>query len=369
MRLTAKSLVVALAAAGMTLGGCDPDKPVVPEKLKVGFIYVTTPGDAGWTYAHDQGRKAVALKFPDTVETKYLENIPEDPVKVAEAIDSLVKDGFKLIFTTSFGFMDGTVEAAKRHTDVKFEHCSGYKRDTNLATYFAREYQARYLTGIVAGKMVPAGAKLGYVAAMGIPEVVRGINAYTLGVRSVNPTATVHVEFTKTWYGPEAETAAAKKLLDAGAELMAQHQDSTATVEQARQRGKYAIGYDTDMSSFAPDTVLTSAIFNWGPYYISRVEAVLDDKWESQDYWGGLETGAVGLAPFNSKVPEDVKKLVADVEAKMKAKSFDAFDAVDAAIKKQDGTEWIAKGQSMTDAEKLSSTTFVEGVVGTLPTP
>lgn len=367
MRLTAKSLVVALAAAGMVLGGCSDPPPKPPEKLKVGFVYITSTGDGGWTYAHDQGRKAVALKFPDTVETKYVENVPEKEADITAALDALVKDGFKLIFTTSFGFMDPTVNAAKRYPDVRFEHCSGYKRESNLATYFAREYQARYLTGIVAGKMVPAGAKLGYVAAMGIPEVVRGINAYTLGVRSVNPTATVHVEFTTTWLDMPRETAAAKKLLDAGAELMAQHQDSIATVEQAKAYGKYAIGYDTDMNSFAPDTVLTSAIFNWGPYYISRVQAMLDGKWESQDYWGGLETGSVALAPFNSKVPEDVKKLVGEVEAKMKAGSFDAFDAVDAPIKKQDGTEWIAKGQSMTDAEKLSSTTFVEGVVGKLP--
>ncbi|MGC4121663.1 MAG: BMP family ABC transporter substrate-binding protein [Myxococcales bacterium] len=355
------ALAAALSGTACSPPGGPPDAG--PEKLKVAFVYITTPGDYGWTYAHDQGRKEAAKSLTN-VEITYKDNVPEGPDAVP-VLDKLVADGNKLIFTTSYGYMDATLEAANKHKDVKFEHCSGYKTADNLANYFGRMYQARYLSGLVAGKMTK-GNKIGYVAAFPIPEVIRMLNAFTLGVRKVNPGATVQVEWTNTWYDPKLEGDAAQKLIDAGCDVLAQHQDSTAPVEKAKAAGIYAIGYNADMVPVAPDTVLTDPVWHWEVYYKERIKAVQDGTWTSQSWWGPISTGIVDIGPYGNQVPQEVKDLVATAKQDLVAKRFDVFWGP---LKKQDGTVWLNDGEKMTDPQMLSMNELVEGVVGTVPPP
>jgi basic membrane protein A len=354
------SMVVAVSLAGL-LTGCPEDKEEekkTEDPFKAGWVYISPPGDMGWTYAHDLGRLQVELDL-DNVKTSYKENVPEGTEAVA-AIEALVAEGNKIIFTTSWGYMDPTLEVANKYPGVKFEHCSGYKTSTNMANYFGRMYQVRYLTGIVAGSMTTAN-KIGFVAAFPLPEVVRGINAFTLGVRSVNPAAEVHVRWTCTWYDPTLEATAADALLDDGCDILAQHQDSTATAERANARGKYAIGYDSDTLSFVPNAILTSAIWHWGVYYKERVQAARAGTWTSQSYWGAASTGIAGLGAYNTVVPQQVRDAVETKRALIAAGTWDVFNGP---INKQDGTVWVAAGADISDPDKLSMSTFVEGVVG-----
>lgn len=352
-------LSILLTACGKqeTSGGTDK----AGEKFKVGFVYVGPVGDAGWTYAHDQGRKYLEEKMPD-VETMYVESVPEG-ADAERVLTDLAEKGCKVIFATSFGYMDPVQNVAAKYPDVTFLHCSGYKTAENVGTYFGRMYQARYLTGLVAGKMTKTNT-IGYVAAFPIPEVVRMINAFTLGVREVNPNAKVKVVWTNTWYNPAAEKEAAQSLLDAGADVIAQHQDTPGPQQAAEERGAYAIGYNTDMRKFAPKANLTSAIWNWGPYYYETVKAVREGTWKSEQYWGPMADGIVDIAPLSDAVPEDVKKLV---EEKKQAIIKGEFDVFSGPIKDQNGNVKVAKGQKMTDQELLSFDWFVEGVEGTIP--
>jgi basic membrane protein A len=352
-----------LVALGLSCGDDDQNNQTPTEKLKVAFVYIGTPGDAGWTYAHDLGVQKAAAEFTD-VEVSYKENVSEDLAGVTAAVDELVAKGNKLIFTTSFGFMDPTYAMAEKYPDVKFEHCSGYKTRENMASYFGRMYQARYLTGMVAGRMTTAN-KIGYVAAFPIPEVIRMLDAFTLGVRKVNPQATVEVMWTNTWYNPAVEGQTATALLDKGCDVLAQHQDSTATILAAQARGAMAIGYNSDMVGFAPDTVLTDPIWHWEVYYKDRIQAVKDGTWQSQSYWGSIATGIVDVGPYSSKVPQAVKDEVAAAKADLVAGTYDVFWGP---IKKQDGTLMVDQGAKMSDADMLSLMDLVEGVVGTVPT-
>ncbi len=359
MKLVKWSGLVAIALAGGLLAGCDDGGGNGTETTKAAWVYISQPGDLGWTYAHDQGRLQVELDVDD-VETTYVDSVAETAEALDPVLDDLVADGNDIIFTTSFGYMDPTEAAALRHPGVKFEHCSGYKSAANLANYFGRMYQARYLTGIVAGRMTTNG-QIGYVAAFPIPEVVRMINAFTLGVRSVNPTATVEVRWTCTWFDPALEAAAADALLADGCDLLAQHQDSTATAERAAAAGKWAIGYDSDTLSFVPNAILTSAIWHWGPYYARRVQAVKDGTWASHGYWGSIADGIVGVGAYNNAVTQAVKDEVAAKEAELVAGTWDVFYGP---IQKQDGSVWVAQGVDIPDGEKLSMMEFVEGVIG-----
>ena len=236
------------------------EAPPPPEKLKVAFVYVAPIGDMGWTWAHEQGRLMVEAQLD--VETAYIENVPEGP-DAERVIRDFAQKGYDLIFATSFGFMDPMVTVASEFPDKYFEHCSGYKTADNMATYFGRIYQPRFLSGLVAGKATETN-KIGYVAAFPIPEVIRGINAFTLGVREANPEATVNVVWTNTWFDPVLEKEAAEALLDQDCDVIAQHQDTTEPQKAAQERGMVSIGYDSDMSQFVGDTVLTSPIWNWG---------------------------------------------------------------------------------------------------------
>ena len=327
--------------------------------LKVAFVYVAPIGDLGWTYAHDQGRLYLEEQLEGGAETAFIENVPEGP-DAERVIRDFAQKGFDLIITTSFGYMEPTLTVAQEFPDTHFVHVSGFKTADNMSTLFGRIYQPRYLSGLVAGSMTESNT-IGYVAAFPIPEVIRGINAFTLGVREVNPDAEVRVVWTNTWFGPPEEKEAAEALLDLGADIIAQHQDTTEPQKAAAERGASSIGYNSDMRVFVGDSVLTSPVWNWGPAYVRFAEQARDDSWESAQYWGGMDDGIVGLAEFSPSVSADVAALVAEKQAAITAGETDVFCG---ALTGQNGVEFLADGQCMNDGQMLGMDWFVEGVVG-----
>jgi basic membrane protein A len=328
------------------------------KELQVGFIYVSPIGDAGWSYAHDQGRKHIEAM--DGVTTSYVEAVPEGPDSERVMLN-MARKNYDLIFATSYGYMDPMLKVAKQFPQVIFMHCSGFKTAPNMGNYFGRMYQARYLSGMVAGAMTKTKT-LGYVAAFPIPEVIRGINAFTLGAQAMNPDVTVRVVWTKTWYDPGREKDAANSLLDVGADVVTQHQDSPATQEAAQQKGVYSIGYNSDMSAFAPQAHLCAPIWNWGPFYQEIVEQVRQGTWQSASYWYGLEKGIVNLSPISDVVPTAVKERVSNEKQAIASGQFKVFAGP---IKDQAGTVRIAAGTVASDQELLGMTWFVAGVIGT----
>lgn len=350
MRKLLAACLLALSLAGFAHAA---DKP-----FQVGFIYVSPIGDAGWSWAHDQGR--LALKDIPGVETFYQEAVPEGPDS-ERIIANMARKGADMIFATSYGYMDPLNKVAKQFPKTTFMHCSGFKRESpNVGTYFGRIYQPRYLTGIVAGSMTKKNV-IGYVAAFPIPEVIRGINAFTLGVRAVNPKAEVRVVWTKTWYDPATEKEAAKSLLDVGADVIAQHQDSPGPQQAAEERGVWSIGYNSDMTKFAPKAHLTAAVWNWGVLYKDLVTAAKTGKWKSEDIWWGMDKGVVDIAPFGPMVPKDVQDKVAAAQKNLKEGKDNIFVGP---IMDQTGKEKAGAGQRIPDAELRSMTWFVQGVVG-----
>ena len=328
------------------------------KEMQVGFIYVDPVGDGGWSYAHDQGRKA--LDSLPGVKTAFVEHVPEGPDSERVMIN-MARKGYDLIFATSYGYMDSMLKVAGQFPKTVFMHCSGYKLAPNMGNYFGRIYQARYLTGLVAGAMTRS-KQIGYVAAFPIPEVIRGINAFTLGVRAANPDATVRVVWTKTWYDPATEKESAKSLLDVKGDVIAQHQDSPGPQEAAQERGAYSVGYNTDMAAFAPKAHLTAAIWNWAPFYKEVVESVRNGTWKSAPIWPGMEKGIVNIAPFGPMVPEDVKNRVLTEKTRIANGEDRIFSGP---IKDQKGNLKIAAGEIASDKDLLGMTWFVEGVVGT----
>lgn len=336
------------------------DTPAVNE-IRAGFVYVGPVGDAGWTYQHDLGRKALE-ELPYVTRTSFVESIPEDDQLVGEAIEGLVSEGHNLIFTTSYGYMDPTIQAAKKFDEVVFMHASGFKTADNAGTYFGRMYQARFLTGVVAGSMTQSDI-VGYVAAFPIPEVVRGINAFTLGAQSVNPDVQVRVLWTHTWYGPGVEREQAEKLLDYGADVLTMHQDSPAVVQAAEQRNKFAIGYHSDMSIFAPNAILTSAVWDWGVIYRQVAEALKNGTWQPNQIWWGLTEGVVRLAPLSNLVPKEMADLVVARQQELVEGRSRVFEGP---IRDSDGVVRVPSRQIMTDADLLTMDFFVLGVKGEL---
>ncbi len=364
--LVVMALVVAGCGGGQTPASTDKKedapKEGTGEKLKVAYIYVGPVGDAGWTYAHDQGRQYLEKELPN-IETSFVESVPETPADAERVLTDLVNKGNKVIFATSFGYMDSVLKVAKKYPDVIFLHCSGYKTDKNVGTYFGRMYQPRFLSGMAAGKQTKSNT-IGFVAAMPIPEVVWGINSFTLGVKSVNPTAKVKVVWTNTWYDPAKEKDAAKSLLDAGADVIAMHQDTPGPMQAAEEKGAFSVGYNTDMRQFAPKAVLTGPVWNWGPYYVNTVKAVIDGTWKSEQYFGSMADGIIDLAPYGDMVSEDVRKLVDEKKQAILDGKFEVFAGP---IKDQSGAVKVPEGKTMTDEEVLNMMWFVEGVDGSIP--
>ncbi len=331
------------------------------DKMKVAFIYVGPHNDGGWTQAHDNGRIYLEKHVPGVVTT-YSENVPEG-APAEKVIRDYANQGYKVIFATSFGFMDPMYNVAKDYPNVVFEHCSGYKTRKNMGTYFGRMYQPDYLAGIIAGFMTKDNY-IGFVAPFSIPEVVREIDAFTIGVREVNKKAKVHVIWTNSWFDPVKEANAANTFLANGADIIASGTDSPAPLQAAEKKGKYSIGYDNDMAKFAPKSVLTSRIWHWGIFYTKVVKEVKAGTWKSTQYWGGMKDGIVSLAPYGPMVPEKVKAYVKKREKLILAGKFDPFDGP---IYDQKGTLKVKKGQQLSDKDKLSLQWFVQGVVGSIP--
>ncbi|MBC2582504.1 BMP family ABC transporter substrate-binding protein [Clostridium sp. DJ247] len=330
-------------------------------KIKVGFLYVGPIGDGGYTYAHDQGRKY--LEKETGVETVYKESVKEDTAEVQRVVEDMVNQGVNVVIGTSYGFMDGIEAEAKKHPNIKFFHCSGYKQAENMTNYFGRIQDMEYLAGIVAGMKTKTN-KIGMVAAFPIPEVIRNINGFTLGVRSVKPDAVVKVTWTNTWYDPAKEKEAAKALIAKGVDVIAQDQDTAGPQQAAEEAGIYSIGYNTDMSKTAPKANMTSAIWNWGPYYVKQIKAIQNNTWKSESYWGGVNDGIVDLAPLTANAPEGAKEAVEKVKADIASGKKKVFAGP---IKDQTGAVKVPEGTVMTDKELLSFDWFVQGVEGTIP--
>ncbi len=339
-------------------------RPTSPpkDKLKVAFVYVAPIGDLGWTWAHDQARLMLEEQLGDKVETAFIENVPEGP-DAERVIRDFAEKGYDLILTTSFGYMDPTITVAEEYPETWFVHISGYKTAENVSTVFGRMYQPRFLSGLVAGEATQTN-KIGYVAAFPIPEVIRGINAFTLGVRTVNPEATVSVVWTNTWFGPPEEKEAAEALLDQGCDVIAQHQDTTEPQKAAADRGAYSIGYDSDMREFVGDSVLTSPVWNWGPKYIEIAEAIMAGTYSTESYWGGMADGVVELAEYSPEVSAETIAMVEEYEAQITSGQWDVFCGP---IMGQNGESSVADGSCMSDEEMLNMDWFVEGVVGEAP--
>ncbi len=329
---------------------------------KVGFVYVGPVGDHGWTYRHDIGRQAVDKALGDNVKTTYVESVKEGPDS-ERVIRQLAADGHKLIFTTSFGFMNPTLKVAKQFPNVKFEHATGFKQAKNVSTYSGRFYEGRYVVGKIAGKMTKSNV-IGYVGSFPIPEVVRGINAVALAAKSVNPDIQIKVAWVNTWYDPGKEGDAAKALIDQGADIILQHTDSPAPLQVAESRGVWAVGQASDMNHFAPKAQLTAIIDNWDKYYVERTKAALDGSWKSGDMWGGLKSGMVEMAPYNSAIPADVIQLAKDTAAGIIDGSVKPFAGP---FNKQDGSVGAAAGSALDDGTLLGMNWYVEGVQGSLP--
>lgn len=361
-----KSLVMLLLVAlvmSLFVGCAAPAPAATPEApksdLTVGFIYVGPIGDGGWSFAHNEGR--LYLEKELGVKTLYKESVPETQ-ECEKAIKDMIDGGATVIFATSFGFMDYVEKVAKEYPNVTFLHCSGYKSGDNFANYFGRMYEARYLSGIVAG-MKSESNKIGYVAAFSIPEVVRGINAFTLGVKSVNPEATVDVVWTHTWYDPAKEKEAALSLIDLGCDVIAQHQDTAGPQQAAEERGVFAIGYNTPSLEKAPNAYLTAPVWNWGPYYVDQVQKIIDKTWKSENYWGPMATGIVKLDTLSKNAPEGAQAKVDEAQKKILDGSLHPFAGP---IKNQAGEVVVPEGTTMTDEEMLNFMWFVEGVNGTI---
>ena len=329
-------------------------------ETSVGFVYVGPIGDHGWTYRHDRGR--LALEKELGVKTAYVESVAEG-ADAERVIRKLAASGNLVVFTTSFGYMNPTVKVAKQFKNVKFEHATGYKRAANVSTYSGRFYEGRAVIGTIAGHMTKSNA-VGYIASFPIPEVVRGINAFTLAMRKVNPQAEVKVVWVNSWYDPGKEADAAKALIDQGVDIITQHTDSPAALQVAEQRGVYAFGQASDMSSFAPAAHLTAIIDNWDGYYVERVKAAMNNTWVSADTWGGLKSGMVEMAPYGDAVPAQVR---AAADAVVQGIVDGTLHPFQGPVKNQAGETMAKAGESISDEVLLGMDWYVQGVQGQLP--
>lgn len=329
------------------------------QDITVGFVYVSPIGDAGWTYQHDLGR--LEMEKNTGVTTKYVENVPEGP-DAERVIREMAKRGDKIIFATSFGYMNPMLKVSKLFPDTAFVHATGYKMGKNMGLYNARFYEARYLTGVIAGEVTKSDV-LGYVAAFPIPEVLQGINAFIQGARSVNPKAELRVIWVNSWFDPGKERQASMTLMSQGADAITHHTDSTAVVQAAEERGKYAFGYHSDMSKYGSTAHLTAATHHWGNYYTKVVKAAIAGNWKPENVWGGYKEGMIKLAPLNPSIPAELRNRIASMEKQLTAGTLHPFAGP---VVDQDGKIRVVAGETMSDGDLSGMDYYVEGVVSKL---
>lgn len=368
--LAAAAAVAGLAACGKKEEPAPAPAPAAapapapkPEPLKAAWVYVGPVGDAGWTFAHDQGRKAVEAEFGDKVATTFVEKVPEG-ADAERVIRDLAAQGNKIIFATSFGFMEPMLKVAAEFPDVKFEHATGYKTADNMRLYDAKFFEDAYLAGVIAGKMTKTNT-LGFVASFPIPEVLRNINAFTLGAQSVNPKVKTKVVWVNTWFDPPKESDAAQSLINGGADVLLQNTDSTAVLQTAEKNGKYAFGWDSDMSAFAPKAHLASCVVDWGPYYKKAIKDVMDGTWTTGRTVWGVKEGQNALVKISDTVPADVKEQVEKLSAGMKDGTFAAYTGP---VVDNTGKERLPKGEVATQEWLDKIDFYVKGVEGKVPT-
>lgn len=354
-----KTLTALLAGIGLaaTLSVQAADDP-----LKVGFVYVGPIGDHGWSYQHDQGRLAIEKQFGDKVKTTYVENVPEG-ADAERVIRSLAQSGHKLIFTTSFGFMNPTLKVAKRFPNVIFEHATGYKRAKNVGNYIGNTYEGRYVAGFVAAKMTKSN-KIGYIASFPIPEVIRDINAVQLALNKYNPEAELKIIWVNTWFDPGKEADAANAMMDQGVDVILQHTDSPAAMQAADRRGVYAVGQASDMSAFGPKAHLLSVVDDWATLYVKRTQEVMDGTWESTDYWGGMTEETIIIPGFSDAIPEDIRNEATTMINDIKSGAFHPFTGP---INNQAGELMVPAGTTMSIGDLAGISWYVEGVKGDIP--
>ncbi|MDC6447831.1 BMP family ABC transporter substrate-binding protein [Alphaproteobacteria bacterium] len=352
-----KLITTTIIFLGLMLGSAKADPK------KIGFIYIGPPGDHGWTYMHDQGRQYMESQLGDAVSSTYIENVPENADAV-RAIRKLAASGHDLIFTTSFNYMDQTLEVAKEFPDVKFEHATGYMRDDNVSTYGARFYEGRTISGHIAGHMTKTNT-IGYIASFPIPEVVRGINAFYLAAAKVNPDIKIKIIWAFTWYDPGKEADAAKTLINQGADILVQHTDTFAPCQEAEKAGVLAFGQASNQEEFCPNSHLTAIEDVWGPYYAERAKALVDGTWSSSDTWDGMDKGMVVMSPYNAKLMStDLIQEAVAMEIAIKDGSMHSFEGP---IYNQAGELMVPEGQVADDGMLLGMNWYVQGIDGELP--
>ncbi|ACE84871.1 BMP family ABC transporter substrate-binding protein [Cellvibrio japonicus] len=330
--------------------------------LKVGFVYVSPIGDAGWTYQHDEARKIVQQEFADKIETTYVESVAEG-ADAERVIRNMASRGYDLIFTTSFGYMNPTLKVAKMYPKVKFEHATGYKTAPNMGNYQARDYQGRYLAGMVAGAMSQKGV-IGYVGAFPIPEVIRGINSFMLGAQQMNPDVTMKVVWVNTWHDPAKEREAAESLILQGADVLTMHTDSAAVIQAAEARAIYSVGFNSDMRNYGPKTHLTASTQHWESIYRTKIQQVIDGTWQPEAIWHGLKEGVVGLSPMNEVVPKEVVAKVEQYKMEIINGSRDVYQGP---IYDQAGTLKVEQGKALDDEALHKQDWYVKGIDGKIP--
>jgi simple sugar transport system substrate-binding protein len=366
-------LAAITAVAAAALVGCGkkeeaaapaaaPAAAAKPEPLKIAFAYVGPVGDGGWTFAHDNARKAVEKEFGDKVVTSFVENVPES-ADAERVIRDMASQGNKLIFGTTFGYMETMLKVAPDFKDVKFEHATGYKTADNMRTYDSRTYEGAYMAGVIAGKMSKTGT-LGVVASVPIPEVIRNINSFTLGAQTSNPKIKTKVVWVNEWFNPPKETEAATSLINGGADVLFQNTDSPAVLKTAQDKGKRAFGWDSDMTAYGPKAHLASSIINWTPYYIKATKDALEGTWTTGGVWWGVKEGAIDIVSIAEDVPAETKAKVDEVKAGLKDGSFAIWKGplVDNTGKT------LLKKDEVADDKFLSGVNFyVKGVEGKVP--
>jgi basic membrane protein A len=364
--------LTALAAAALTACGKKETPPPAkatapaeapkPEPLKIAFAYVGPVGDGGWTFAHDNGRKAIEKEFGDKVVTTFVEKVPES-ADAERVIRDMAGQGNKLIFGTTFGYMEPMLKVAADNPNIRFEHATGYKTAANMRTYDSRTYEGAYMAGVIAGAMTKTNT-LGVVASIPIPEVVRNINSFTMGAQSVNPKIKTKVVWVNEWFNPPKETEAATALINGGADVLMQNTDSSAVLQTAEKMGKRAFGWDSDMTAYGPKAHLGSAIINWAPYYIKATRDALEGTWQTGSVWWGHKEGAIDMVSIADDIPADIKKKVEGIKAGLKDGSFSIWKGP---VVGQDGKEVLAK-DAVADDKFLGGVNFyVKGVEGKIP--